>query len=225
MSNSKPHRSFARIAAILFFSAVLFLPVFTARAEIITYNIVDYPDSQAGISPYTGEAHVTGSTITVNFGANAPSPTGTQVPNSSNSSLISATLDIQTSKGLFTDQVEDSTDVHGLMATPTQLYLPLIPPGSGPYAYSLLYLQGDNGLQLEWVTNSGGGSYEGDDYNGVPIFTSYLSGSVPSVPGGAIGLSPMLIGTVVPEPGTLTLLASALLGLGVVSQRRRRAKG
>jgi len=63
-------------------------------------------------------------------------------------------------------------------------------------------------------------------YPGNNLLWYSIPAQAPSQPGSLIGVDPMIIGTLQtsPEPATLTLLGTALLGLGVVYLRRRGAK-
>lgn len=60
-----------------------------------------------------------------------------------------------------------------------------------------------------------------DDYNSVPATPTYARGVAAVNNPGDFG--PNLLVTTVPEPSSLAILGAALLGLGVVVRRRRRA--
>ena len=209
MSSTKPDYRFAPIAIRLLFSAALLASVTTARANIITYNIVDYPDSQTAIAPYTGVAHVVGSTITVDTGSTVLTDSGIAIPTSD---IKSVTLDLQTSNGDYTQQATASGI--GLMASLTQLYLGQQPSPGYPNFLELYVFQTD---ALLYVNQSPTPTYS-YEYWGSYAFLSQGSNGIlsgPSVQGESIGVFPMLIATAaVPEPASLTLLLSALLGLG-----------
>ncbi len=233
MSSSRPHRGGVLAAAHLLFSAVLLASVPIARADTITYNIADYPDNQTDqISG--GTDHVSGSITTDGYIG-----TNFQV-----SDIISGTLTITTPNSTYTDTLDMGNsifigNVYVLTATATQLIVP---------TFGGFQLIGDElSVWLGYVSTitsghpatvfmsdyaggigAGKGGTELFDnrevYSGVPNTGDPITGG-PSVPGQYIGLDPMVIATAVPEPTSLTLLVSALLGLAAaVYLRWRRAK-
>ena len=96
----------------------------------------------------------------------------------------------------------------------------------GEYTDDLVYANGNNTYgangptlwQLVYDNSMGGYDIKTDGY--------YSIGSLPDVPGSIAYNSPWIIATAapVPEPATLALLGSALLGLALVHLRRRTAK-
>ena len=63
MSSSKPYRRFALVAAQMLSSAALLVAATTAKADMKTYWIVDYPASQADMV-FPGTDHVAGAITT-----------------------------------------------------------------------------------------------------------------------------------------------------------------
>ena len=125
--------------------------------------------------------------------------------------------------------------VIGVTATATQLLLqaegalafistPISTPGA--YTDDLVYANGNNTYgangptlwQIVYDNSMGGYDIKTDGY--------YSIGSLPDVPGSIAYNSPWIIATAapVPEPATLALLGSAVLGLALVYLRRRTAK-
>jgi hypothetical protein len=105
---------------------------------------------------------------------------------------------------------------NSLQADSSSLYLT---PGSG-HAFNIwshsgyvCNLQYDDTSWPPWTSNDG---LIVKDFDGHLLFTVYANS-------GLIGYDPMIIATAaVPEPATLTLLVSPIIGLGVVCLRRRK---
>ncbi len=222
-------RSFGVVAAQLF-SAVLLTSASPVWADIVTYTIADYPESQIAVSPYTGDVDVSG-TITVDTGATPISNTGITI---SIDEITAANFSVQTAAGTISGTADLYYSVgfcQGLMATATKLYLE---GNQGNGSWFRLRDQ-DPAIGIDWTEFSeyGGGATDYYTMYG-PTLTSIFddefstnSGTqmgAASVPGVAIGGSPMIIATAVPEPGTFTLLISGLLGLVGAFYLRRRAK-
>ena len=230
--------------ARVMFVVVLFLGASTAHADnIYTYNIVDYPSAEQPIAPYTF-VQISG-TITLDAGDITLGDT----PVNTNG-MPSIIADISINTNLWTEHLITAPyTALNVMATSSEFYLDgtILSPNSNEFALAGNW--GPPGLNsgqfngIVWQANGYAGAYYAFDYTSPDaneLFDAETwqgGGGVscplivagPSIPGIQLGVAPMIIaddGQLVstPEPGTLTLLVSALLGLGVVYLRRRGAK-
>jgi hypothetical protein len=220
-----PHRRSALVAAQLLFSTVLLLAASNARAENITYNFVDYPVNEADYTT-TGQDTISGWITT-------DGTTG-QWTGDPMQHIVGGSLSWSGPRGSVTFPLAivmsyaeaGRVSTASFYATNNQLQLL---PGDTVYlatstgeddSYVWLYYNRDPQV--------GNDFYEGmaDDYPAVSQMAFGESYPDSRRGPGSIGANdPWVIAAAVPEPGTLTLLALALLGLtGAVCLRRRRAK-
>lgn len=201
---------------IMLVAVVLLATVSTAQADTI-YNLVNYPSSQT----VSGGTDTVSGTITTD---------GTPGPYADTSHLINASFVFTTPKGTTYTVSSAGFDLTGssqISVTSTALlYYPAAGSDFELYGYSLEYP--DDFVGLAWLRPSSpptaAAMYEG--YVVDTIANKYLAvfgDSSGKTSSGYVGSNdPWVIAT--PEPGTLTLAFSALLGLaGAVYLRRRRA--
>lgn len=187
-------------------------------ADIITYDIANYPESQVGSGEhYIGTATVSG-TITIDTGAAALTAAGIAIPYSD---ITAGNFEIQafgSDGGPSSARPQDYMGTlllslssgQGLIASTTQLY---IEPSD---SYSDLDLVNGSGF-LYWTTASS--DYQGYDPAGYTIFQQ-TAPAVASQPGDAIGTSPMVIAIATPEPASVVLLAVGTAALWLAARRR-----
>ncbi len=211
MITTKRHRVLALVAAHMLFAAVLAF-VSTARAEDITYNINNYPLSQSDM------VHV--GTDTVSGWITTDGSIGTLT----DADIISYGFRIDYPGGYVSQGggTNATSYLENVQATPTELLCPT-PLENAWLALGL----GDGDMTLQWGL---GKEYwgkvqtynsEAQQWNTIAEFSD-TGGE--TAPGYICANEPMIIATAVPEPGTLTLLVSALLGLAGAGYLRRRAK-
>ena len=216
MSTSLSHRHSARLAVPLLSSAVLLASVSNAWAGTI-YNIVDYPANE--VDTVSATDTVSGTIIT----------DGTIGP-LSESNIIGGTFSLTSPNFGVSGSASFGVPI-GLEATPTQL---LLDPGvDSSFSISTTYVYGSgisigvDSAEVVYENDPGRGQYcslaRGSFGTLAFDFPSFDSSPVPITPG-SIGANSSWVIATVPEPATLTLLGSALLGLGVVYLRRRGAK-
>jgi hypothetical protein len=198
---------------VLFVSIVLIASLSNAKADDITYNIVDYPANEA--DEVSGTDTISGTIIT--DGTMGPLSAANIVGGSFS---FTGAFDSLSGPASFGDPV-------GLEATPTQL---LLDPdaessfsiGTTKWNSAINFL----GAGVVYENYPGGGQYYGSiaGTNGdfEAIFAYFNSVPVPTEQG-SIGANSSWVIATVPEPASLTLFCSALLGLGAVYLRRRRA--
>jgi hypothetical protein len=196
------------VAAVLLFSAELLVVASEARAE--TWNIVDY-------TPYIQSTNGTIESIRGTIVTSGPGPSWGVAD-------MTASLSITTVYGIYTEQSAALPILYGpVVQEGTDLVL--TQPGSslqiGDYGnpgITYFFGPGDDGITVE-VLDSG----MTHDYDSGWTWLEW-AGPPP------IGLTEpdgswiLATATSVPEPTSLTLLISALLGLGLHYLRRRRAK-
>ena len=190
-----------------------------ASAGTFTYDIVNYPAYETDIT--TGGTDTISGTIITNTN------TGTL----STSDIVGGTYTIANPTfGSSTYPVLGNVSLSGLDATPTQLLLPEAdhptgdnylyltpspPPFDSPYP-NILYSRDMS--QFSAITDEYQGGINLQDPGTVSL-AMYFNQWFNQTP--LAGADPWVIATAIPEPATLTLLGSALLGLGVVYLRRR----
>ncbi len=212
-----PRRSGLAVAR-MFFSVVVLAFVSNALAATYTYNIVDYPAYEADT--------FTGGTDTISGKLITDSDSGSLGAADFVGGYYSITNPLY---GTLTTPVLNNTVLEGsVIATPSEIII-LAPASSSAmnflafehnfgslaeldYLRNYAYNGADGfGFEAEWGPD---GDYSAN-FGASSIYPNLLSLG---------GTDPWVIATAVPEPSTLTLLAAALLGLGVVYLRRRRAK-
>jgi hypothetical protein len=213
------------------FASVLLAISSSAWSQDITYNIVDYPANETDFS--NGEQDsISGTIITDgNTGALSPSDILGGSFTLSNPSCGAVTAPITVTG----PQVEFS----GLTATPSELCLL---PGTGVFTFTTAFFSkvGVGSIYLGCQYCDASASDAGDTvsifgvgYQNLTYAYGFSEGSFPSAtfpatPGniGSCGADWVIAGNgqPTPEPATLALLGSALLGLAVVYLRRRGAK-
>jgi hypothetical protein len=211
------------VAAGLSFAAVLLACVTTAGAQDRTYTIVDYPvNEQDTVNP--GQDMISGTIIT-------DGSLGTL----SASNVVGGNLTIACPAGTVTDPLAEALPnsfTFAFSATQSEL---LLPDG---YGILLIYstATAEEDFEPNAYLNYGRfgptdsffvGGYQVETPQGtITALAQFVN--VPPVPGpGSIAANdPWVIATAqsVPEPSTITLLGSALFGLGFVYLRRRRAR-
>ncbi|MGO9110220.1 MAG: hypothetical protein ACLP9L_13425 [Thermoguttaceae bacterium] len=213
LNASKPHGRYVPGWVVLVVSIVASASAAVARADDITYNIVDYPANEV-LTSSNGTATIAGTIIT----------DGTLGPLSA-ADIVGGTLS-------FTDPIENLTVSHsawfgpmsGLQATATELVL--TPGTSSSFSLGTPAVPGTYEAAVQYENVPGDGEYRGDlTVNPPPlpvILASFDSAPVPTTPG-SIGANANWIIATVPEPGALSLLATAAVGLvGLVSWQSRR---
>ena len=185
----------------------------TARADTITYNIVDYPASETDlINP--GTDSVSG-TITTD---------GTIGPLDF-SHIVGGSLTFASPNATSTEPLNLALSSGNFVASPTQL---LVTPGDSS---SLVAGINPNPVYPDFTvlfSNNAPSTYFDGILYGTHLFAlpdaEFLD--PPQQPDtGSIGENnPWIIAQTVPEPASITLLGSALLGLRLVHLRRRRVK-
>jgi len=224
MSTSlSPRRSVLAVACLLF-SDVVLATVSNAKAGDITYNIVDYPADEVDWSNPSFTDSVSG-TITTdgNFGP------------LTSSDFLGSNLSLSTPDGIFTGELTAYPGAiiggNTIVATSSQLLLSFesslllagvvtSPVDDSQDSFNLKYYRGDEGSSYSASIN-----YPPSNGVAMPFVGFYVN--PPTGVTGSIGqYDPWVIATAsaVPEPATLTLLGSALLGLGMIYLRRRGAK-
>jgi hypothetical protein len=211
--------------------AVFVMPVSVAWANA-TYGLCNYPNDQFDSASHCVDT-LSGTIVT----------DGTLGPQTDTSHILSVTVTITTDAASYTHTLMPSTNPRdtpvGFDLTPTQI---LIQPGAGlwfyddtaPSLYSFFTLYYDDAITQEgygwFIPPTWGVLVEGPPYVQENSKNAYFE-NIPQ--GGAGSIAPtnptepqqwvIATTTTVPEPGTLTLLASAMLGLGAFYLRRRRA--
>lgn len=206
------------VTAHLSLAAVLLVSASHCRADIVTYSICDYPVSQA-MNDFT--YHVTCSTITIDTGSTHLSASGISIPNAD---ITNVTLNLQTPSGVISTGLWSQFD-SDLMASATQLYL--VEPAVGWWKTWNLYYDNTNPnpnqVAIEYIDMPGGCQYYAYANDGTMLWQGGGADGSQSIPGQQIGASPMIIAQAVPEPTSITLLISGLLGLVGAFHLRRRA--
>ena len=220
--NARSHRRIL-VIVIPLLSPSLLLLASASRADTMTYSVISnpQPDIHNG-SPYMVD--VSGTMTIDNTGGSA---IGTF--DSTNDSDVSVMTDLTmstTAPGVSPITVADSVPLATafnivttgeLFATPTSLSI-----GSNTY-FTLATgggMLGDNYLQLLFDTHDTPGFYNGAaGVQGPPETMQFENTDGDQY----LSAGQWEIAAAVPEPGTLTPLGSALVGLAVVGLRRRRA--
>ena len=209
----------------LLFAAVLLTSVSTARAENITYNLVDYPADEAdGING--GTDTISGTIIT--DGTLGYLTTNGPVSQIIGGSLTFAAPGVTTEGQLAFDYETVYTPGSALYATPTQLIVGMATvltleyqTTSGPGTDSYLTYNADSYYYAGRI-ETGGSGLLASFFASPPV--NIVTASYPYQWNNSVNINGWVIATAVPEPGTLALLCSGLLGLAVVYLRRRSAK-
>jgi hypothetical protein len=134
--------------------------------------------------------------------------------------LVAVTISYEWPGGGYTSSDYTENLVEGAVATPTAL---LLPAGAtfNIVCSDVSLMYGDAWVYGQMV-------YQGcvwQDPSTDTLASSFFDAGGETAPGYIGANNPWVIATAVPEPGTLTLLVSALLGLvGAFCLRRRRAK-
>ncbi|MGD0655150.1 MAG: PEP-CTERM sorting domain-containing protein [Thermoguttaceae bacterium] len=205
-------RRSALALAHLLFSAVILVNATTARADLITYNIIN-PGAQTDTNG--GLDSIVGSTITITGSGFAGYGANDTIPNA-DITLLAYSVTIQ---NMLNGNVVPVTftgsgplgDFAGSGGLPTFT-------GSQIFLHDAYLSLNKGGGTLYWRSDSG--IFYGF-VSPVIYFNNTDQTQLNDVFGS--GSDNWLIGQV-PEPATLTLLGSALLGLGVVYLRRRARK-
>jgi hypothetical protein len=197
--------------------AFLLAAVPDAGAGDITYIIVDYSADE--IDPTSSTLTVAGTIIT----------DGTIGPLSA-ANIIGGTFSLSSPHFDVAGSASFTAPI-GLEATPTELLLDVGVDSS--FSISTVITGQDgiattyNAAGVTYENTPGGGLYRGSGSLGfgsmVMLLPGFYLSPVPTTPG-SIGANPNWIIAAVPQPASLMLLCSALLGLGVVYLRRRGAK-
>ncbi len=204
MSENLSYRRFALGVAALLFLAVFFSSVSKTWATDTTYNIANYPSMQPDMWN-DGDVNISG-TLTENINTYGyPEIT---------SGSITYQSPIATYTGTFIG-IAGYASYGSAIFTPTQY---LAPEGT---ATTLVFMttQGDEICLRYWNMTATNGDYEGAVFSP----SDQLIDDFWGLTGGALsGNDPWVIATAVPEPGTITLLGTALLGFAGVLYLRRR---
>ena len=213
-ASRSPGRSALAVTCLLFM--VVFLATApNARANTI-YNLVDYPSDEAGWK-LSGSITTDGT-----IGDILPNDIVGWTWTASNGVASFTTNSTDNGSRTYTSWIGFSPNYTypGILATPTKLSI--LDPGT-------LYLQNSwTGTSLDWTrwtpqspaVYTANAPFSYNINNGFMWEDGYYENTNPPTELPAAG---WVIATAAPEPSTLTLLGSALLGLGVVYLRRRKA--
>jgi hypothetical protein len=205
MTTFQSPRRFASTASLLLFAAGFAASVSATRADTI-YNMVNYPASQAD-----------------QVGVGDDTISGTLIWNSTRG-FDGGSITFTSPEGVYTGQFSAGEYEGGYPAftlTPSEL---LIPPDSY-WGAEFSNPIGGYFIVVAYGNNDSLGSEQYVGYvESMAVDKQYALWNTRGDLSPIFGGDTWVVATAVPEPASFTLLAPALLGLGVVYLRRRRVK-